>query len=101
VALERRDGNIYYYLSVRHGERVCKIYVGAGEFARIFAEGAILRRTSRKAQREGEKAELERLEALVVPVEELSEAAEDLVRAHLVAAGYHRHRGEWRRARSA
>ena len=101
MALECRDGNIYFYRSVRHGERVLKIYVGAGEFARIFAEGDILRRTSRKAQRERERAEHERLEALVVPVEELSGAAEVLVMAHLVAAGYHRRKGEWRRARSA
>jgi hypothetical protein len=101
VALERRDGNLYYYRSVRDGEKVRKVYVGAGEFARIFVEGDILRRTSRKAQREREKAELERLEALAAPVEELSEAAEVLVRAHLVEAGYHRHKGEWRRARSA
>jgi hypothetical protein len=101
VALERRDGNIYYYRSVRHGGRVHKIFVGAGEFARIFAEGDILRRTSRKAQREREKAEHERLEDLIAPVEELSGAAEVLVRAHLVAAGYHRRKGEYRRARSA
>jgi hypothetical protein len=101
VALERRDGNIYYYRSFRDGERVRKIYVGAGEFARIFAEGDILRRTSRKAQREREKAELERLEDLIAPVEEFSGAAEVLVRAHLVDAGYHRRKGEWRRARSA
>ena len=101
MALERRDGNLYYYRSVRDGEKVRKVYVGAGEFARIFAEGDILRRTSRKAQREREKAELERLEALAAPVEELSEAAEVLVRAHLVAAGYHRRKGEYRRARSA
>src|SRR5215218_4731087 len=90
VALERRDGNIYYYRSVRDGERVRKIYVGAGEFARIFAEGDILRRTSRKAQREREKAELERLENLIAPVKELSVAAEVLVSAHRVDAGYHR-----------
>jgi len=101
VALERRNGNLYYYRSVRDGEKVHKVYVGAGEFARIFAEGDILRRTGRKAQRETEKAELERLEALVSPDEELSEVAEVLVRAHLIHAGYHRHKGEWRRARSA
>jgi hypothetical protein len=45
------------------------------------------------------KEELERLEELAVPVLELSEAAEILVRAHLIACGYHRHKGEWRRAR--
>jgi hypothetical protein len=101
VALERRDDNLYYYRSVRDGEKIRRVYVGAGEFARIFAEGEILRRTSRKAQREREKAELERLEDLIAPVEELSGAAEVLVRSHLVAAGYHRRKGEYRRARSA
>ena len=101
MALERRNGNLYYYRSFRDGDKVRKVYVGAGEFARIFAEGDILRRTGRKAQRETEMAELERLEALIAPVEELSEAAEILVRAHLVDAGYHKRKGEYRRARSA
>ena len=101
MALERRNGNLYYYRSFRDGDKVRKVYVGAGEVARIFAEGDILRRTGRKAQRETEMAELERLEALIAPVEELSEAAEILVRAHLVDAGYHKRKGEYRRARSA
>jgi hypothetical protein len=101
VALERRDDNLYYYRSVRDGEKIRRVYVGAGEFARIFAEGDLLRRTNRKAQREEERAELERLEALAAPLEELSEAAEVLAHAYLVAAGFHEHRGEWRRTRSA
>jgi hypothetical protein len=101
VALERKDGNLYYYRSVRDGEKVRKVYVGAGEFARIFAEGDILLRTSRKAQREREKAELERLKDLVAPLEEVSEATKVLVTAHLVDGGYRKRKGEWRRARSA
>jgi hypothetical protein len=99
VTLERRDGNLYYYRSVRDGEKVRKIYVGAGEFARISAEGDILRRTNREAQRAREKAELGRLQALADPVLELAEAAKILVRAHLIASGCHRHKGEYRRAR--
>src|SRR5215211_1266116 len=101
VAIERRDDNLYYYRSVRDGEKIRRVYVGAGEFARIFAEGDLLRRTNRKAQREEERAELERLEALAAPLEELSEAAEVLAHAYLVAAGFHEQRGEWRRTRSA
>jgi hypothetical protein len=101
VALERRDGNLYYYRSLRDGERVRKVYVGAGEIARIASESDILRRTGQEARREREKAELERLDALAAPVLELSEAAEVLARAHLLASGCHRHKGEWRRARSA
>jgi hypothetical protein len=102
VTLERRDGRLYYYYrSVRDGERVRKVYVGAGEFARICSETDILRRTSRRAQREREKAELERLEGLVAPLEEVSEAAKVLLVAHLVDGGCRKRKGEWRRARSA
>ena len=101
MTLERRDGRLYYYRSVRDGERVRKRYVGAGEFARICSETDILQRTSRRAQRERERAELERMEALLAPLEEVSEAAKVLVIAHLVDGGYRKRKGEWRRARSA
>jgi hypothetical protein len=101
VTLERRDGRLYYYRSVRDGERVRKVYVGAGEVARICSETDILRRTSRRTQRERERAELERMEGLVAPIEELSEAAKVLVTALLVDGGYRKRKGEWRRARSA
>jgi hypothetical protein len=101
MALEYRDGNLYYYRSVREGEKVRKVYVGAGEFARISQEADILRRTGRKAQRETEKAELERLESLAAPVEELSEAAQILLRAQLIAAGYRRYQGKWRLRRAS
>jgi hypothetical protein len=101
VTLERRDGRLYYYRSVRDGERVRKVYLGSGEFARICSETDILRRTSRRAQRARERAELERLEGLVAPVEELSDVAKVLLIAHLVDGGYRKRKGEWRRARSA
>ena len=101
MTLERRDGRLYYYRSVRDGEKVRKLYVGAGEFARICSETDILRRTSQRAQRERERTELERLEGLVAPVEEVSDAARGLVIAHLVDEGYRKRKGEWRRARSA
>jgi hypothetical protein len=101
VTLERRDGRLYYYRSVRDGERVRKVYVGAGEVARISSETDILRRTSQRVQRERERAELQRLEGLVAPLEELSEAAKVLVIAHLVDGGHRKHKGQWRRARSA
>jgi hypothetical protein len=100
VTLERRNGRLYYYRSVRDGEKVRKLYVGAGDLARICSEIDLLRRTSRRAQRERERAELERLEGLVAPLEEVSEATKVLITAHLVNAGCRKRKGEWRRARS-
>jgi hypothetical protein len=101
VTLERRNGQLYYYRSVRDGERVRKVYVGAGDIARICSETDTLRRTSRREQRERGKAELERLEGLVAPLEEVSDVAEVLVIAHLVDGGFRKRKGEWRRARRA
>jgi hypothetical protein len=101
VTLERRDGQLYYYRSIRNGEKVRKLYVGAGEFARICSEIDLLRRTSRRAQRERDRVELERVKGLVALVEEVSEATKVLVTAHLVDGGYRKRKGEWRRARSA
>jgi hypothetical protein len=99
VALERRNGNLYYYQSVRAGEKVRKVYWGSGELARIAHEREIMNRSARHHERRESAKELERLEALAAPVLELSEAAEILVRAHLIDAGYHRRKGEYRRAR--
>jgi hypothetical protein len=99
VALERRNGNVYYYQSVRDGEKVRKVYGGSGELARIAYEREIMNRAARQHERQESAKELEGLEALAAPALELSEAAEILVRANLIDAGYHRHKGEWRRAR--
>ena len=74
-------------------------YVGSGPLAEIAAEADRTKRELAEAERRREKTELERLEALIAPVDELSQAAEILAHAHLIAAGYHRHKGEYRRAR--
>jgi hypothetical protein len=101
MTLENRDGNLYYYRSVRDKEGCPrKVYVGAGELARIAAEADTMRRQMRDGERERGRAEVERLEALAAPLVEIDEVAEVLARAALVAGGYHRHKGEWRRGRT-
>jgi hypothetical protein len=101
MALEKRDGNLYYYRSVRDSEgHPKKVYVGAGEFARIASEQDTIRRTAQEGERERQRAEIERIEALTAQLVEMDEATEILARATLVAAGYHRHKGEWRRERT-
>jgi hypothetical protein len=99
MTLEKRDGDVYYYRSVRDGERVRKVYIGAGELARIAHEREIMSRGAEEAARKREREDLERLEALAAPLRELDERAEALTRCYLVAAGYRRHKGQWRLAR--
>ncbi len=101
MAWEKRErGGPYYYRSIREGDRVRKEYVGAGEFAEVLARTDETIRLVRKLERHKGREELERIESLAAPVLELDQAVAVVVRAHLVAAGYHRRKGEWRRARS-
>jgi hypothetical protein len=49
MALEKRDGNLYYYRSLRDSEgHPKKVYVGAGEFARIASEHNTIRRAAQE-----------------------------------------------------
>ena len=98
---EERNGHRYYYQAERDEDgKVKKRYIGNGEIAELVAHADETRRQAREARRVKEREELERMEALAAPILELDEAADILTRAHLVAAGYHRHKGEWRRVRN-
>jgi hypothetical protein len=99
MALEKRDGNLYYYRHVRDGDRVRKVYVGSGELARIAYEQDLIKREAEEHKRKEEREEREKLEALVSSVEELSEVAEIITRAYLIAGGYRRYQGHWRKRR--
>src|SRR5215213_6995212 len=101
MALEKRNGNLYYYRSVRDGEKVRRVYVGAGETPRIAHEQDVMSRADEERRRQEEHRAQERLEALCAPVLEIGKAAEILVRAHLIAAGYRRYQRHWRRERES
>lgn len=80
--------------------RVIREYVGTGPIAELAADMDTLDRERREEEAAIWWEEKERLEALDRPVEELCEATDLLVRAALIAAGYHQHkRGEWRKKR--
>jgi hypothetical protein len=75
-------------------------YVGGGLAGRLASEADRIERERRAVWALEEKRQREKLEALAAPVLELEEASTVLVRAHLIAAGCHRRKGEWRRERS-
>ena len=68
MSLEERNGKLYYYRSVRHGDTVRRVYVGSGELARIAHEGDVAEREAERAAEENARREAEleraRLEAL-------------------------------------
>jgi hypothetical protein len=101
LAWERRGSNLYYYQSQRVNGRVRKKYVGTREVAQAIAHADETIRRSRAAQSERARVELEEARTITSAGEELCEAADILAVAELVAAGYHRHKGEWRMRRRA
>ena len=74
-------------------------YVGGGALGELAARTDAEDRERREAEVATGRAAVHRLEQLVAPVVELCEVAEVLARAHLIATGCHRHKGEWRRRR--
>jgi hypothetical protein len=101
LAWERRGSNLYYYQSKRIDGRVRKKYVGTGHVAQALAHADETIRKSRAAHSTRTRVELEEARTLASAGEELCEAADILAVAQLVAAGYHRHKGEWRMRRRA
>ena len=101
MGLEKRNGRVYYYKSRRDGEKVRKVYVGAGDFARGAAWLDEAERLIREEETTRWKKEKERLEASAAFLQELEETAEILTRAYLLASGFHQHKGQWRRKRGA
>jgi hypothetical protein len=51
MALEKRDGNLYYYRSMRDRKgRPRTVYLGTGELARIVYEQDAIRRAAEEAE---------------------------------------------------
>ena len=101
MAWERRGGNLYYYQAERENGRVRKRYIGAGEAAELVAHADATIRRTRTERRKRAQAEIEEAEGLASMADELNDAAEILARAEMLAAGYHKRKGEWRRRRDA
>jgi hypothetical protein len=99
MALERRNGRLYYYRHIRDGDRVRKVYLGSGELALIAHEHDLIKRAEQQHQRNEEREERKKLEALASSVEELSDMAEIITRAYLIASGYRCYQGHWRKRR--
>jgi hypothetical protein len=93
----RERGGSYYTRSRWEGGRVIREYIGGGMLGRLAAQLDELDRQQREEEAAYWREEQERLEQNTAFVGELEEAAQILSQAHLIAAGFHKRRGEWRR----
>ena len=97
---EPRGNGRYYFRYRKVDGRVTRQYLGAGAVAELAAAADALRRADRRAAAEARRAEEANWKAALAPLLELSQVADLLARAALLAAGYHRHsRSSWRKKR--
>ncbi|MBN9520692.1 hypothetical protein J0H58_19605 [bacterium] len=95
---EQRGNRRHYYTARRVGGRVVKEYV-PDAVAPLAAQLAAEQRAERDAERAAiaqARAELDALADVVAPLDELAGL---LHRAAMIAAGYHKHKGQWRKRR--
>jgi hypothetical protein len=92
---------LYYYKSVREGDRVRKVYLGRGPRAEAEAGQVEARRQARQAERATCRQDVAKVAAAEQALRDLKTLAGQLVQAALEGAGFHQHRGQWRRRRHA
>jgi hypothetical protein len=99
MAWEDRNGTLYYYRKRREHGRVVSEYVGNGLAGFMGAEqDAEDRQAVEHKRRELRKAQLAAA-AIDTPLREVEELTRLISRAHLLLAGYHYHKGQWRKVR--
>jgi len=96
----RGRGKRRYYTRSRWVDgRVVREYIGSGPAAEIAALEDEYKRQQREEEAASWKEEKERLEASAAFLGELAQVSEVLLRAQLLASGFHKHKGQWRRKR--
>ena len=97
MAWESRGTGTYYYQARRVNGRVIKEYVPP-----LMAEAVALLDAERRAKRKAAdelKAQRAALDALEATLDPLNELADTLTHGVMLTAGYHKHKGQWRRRR--
>lgn len=98
---ETRAGRRYYYHKQREKGKPVSDYVGSGPLPELIALQRELVRLIAQWKRVGVEILQADFEGGERAYDELSEAVDERVELVLLALGYHRRKGEWRRCRAA
>jgi hypothetical protein len=93
------NGRRYFYKLEREGGRVKSTYFGAGESGSLMAAWAELGRSERADEREREREEREESDAEERAVSAWFDDVQAVADVAMLAAGFHKHKGQWRRRR--
>jgi len=96
MAAEMRKGKLYVYRKRREGERVVSEYVG-GSVLDLMAYQA--EKQQRERKRERLRVVREEIETTDAELDRASAMIDSVVSQALASAGYHYHRGQWRKKR--
>ena len=95
---ETRNGNGKYYTRSRKIDgRVIREYIGTGKIAQLAAELDRLERQRHEERRAAIEKEYQQAKAQETVLIEYCKAVDDALAKVLTAAGYHKHRGQWRK----
>ena len=94
------NGHRYYYKSERERGRVKSTYFGAGEAGTLIAQMVVFDRLDRVAERERLREERQESDAEETAVSEWFDQVQAVADAAMVEAGFHQHKGQWRRKRA-
>ncbi len=93
----RATGGRYYTRSRRIDGRVAREYVGCGRKGELAAMADAERRAARAADRVAIRAERERVRTIDRAITDLHRSVDQVTRGALLAAGFERHKRQWRR----
>jgi hypothetical protein len=97
MSWQHRGGKRYYYRNEWKNGRSVRTYLGTGDAGELAATADAFRRVQREIAARNWQREQERRAAAEALLADLCEQSDRLVRATLIAAGFHQHaRGVWR-----
>jgi hypothetical protein len=93
------NGREYYYKSERQGGRVKTTYFGAGESGLLISLLDAEDREEKEENRKQRRAEREEFALEEKSIGDWFDGIQAEADAAMIAAGFHRHKGQWRRKR--
>jgi hypothetical protein len=99
MGLEQRSGRFYFYEKRREGRRVVSSYIGGGVVALVAAEMNAQDRQEREWQRQKQRKTHHEQKEIDRQLARAERTLGDILRDVLCSAGFHQHKGQWRKRR--